>query len=933
MGNSSASSPAAPGEGCVELAARHGSVPVGLEGVVAFRVLSFCSWRERALLAGLGRDWRALLGLSTTSQDGSRCDGNDMYFYFLCERLAAEHLVYVPLGAGTSAGSGQVVRSAPPKSMGSSWESVFRELFPLHRRGSEAKEDVTPSSPQNEEEVFRINVAARFRPARTAATEAAMEEVVLPLHQKVQLVKQQYGVSSKDAVAMIMRERSEKTQRKSLKKGGRASCFQLPADGEVFSECLVPDTSNKENGSSASNQAPASQGYSEKKPATSQKVLEDETEAEPQDVEEEVTTDARCSILAVREDSASVLAVTRQSGLRDFRFDRVYGEASVQADVYESSAQRLVVDFLNGKCASVICYGQTGSGKTFSMFGPPSTSSAGKDVSFRGIVPRACIEILEAVEGWRAQGVEASVGVSYVEIFGSEVSDLLKEGQVLGQGQQGRYDAVRATDRVGHRYVLDGHNEIRVRTWEEVDDLLRIGDEAKRRAATAMNERSTRAHSLLVLTLCKGSSAEGMPEQRSRFYLADLGGCENVTKSKTDATTQAKVTVVGGEEQSRISWEEYYRNRQRIQETLHINKGLLALKRVIEALHKRSTLSAEGVPQERLPYVPYQDSKLTMILQDALGGSARTLVITTATMEPEHVAESIQTLRFAETCASIQKRSDGDKAFSVQMALHQLAKEIEQVEDQIKKKERWEEQRVMRTDIDTIGGAFGELAKSSNVFLREEVVVKSVLVGAEAERERLEWLLQRQADLEGMGGAGLKHYHDMTATETRDGGRGGDWREKDRFQTKMKARDFEDEGVLADAIRFFFRKAAGAGEAFGETEVSKGKRLTRTKIPAGYFRLARSLRQGWEDASDAGVEKRGFGKTMLDRTQEWRQKIKQSPDMRCTLLQELLHEFQYVPAEADYKPLPAEREVEENILVNASPSPSPSPLTSDLDEF
>ena len=46
--------------------------------------------------------------------------------------------------------------------------------------------------------------------------------------------------------------------------------------------------------------------------------------------------------------------------------------------------------------------------------------------------------------------------MSYVELFGNEVSDLLREGRVVGQGVEGRYSAVRATDHVGHRYVLDG---------------------------------------------------------------------------------------------------------------------------------------------------------------------------------------------------------------------------------------------------------------------------------------------------------------------------------------------------------------------------------------------------------------------------------------------------------------------------------------------
>ena len=83
--------------------------------------------------------------------------------------------------------------------------------------------------------------------------------------------------------------------------------------------------------------------------------------------------------------------------------------------------------------------------------------------------------------------------MSYVELFGHEVSDLLRKGRILGQGVEGRYSAVRATDRVGHRCVLDGLAQWAIESWAEINELLRVGDEAKRRSATAMKERSTRA--------------------------------------------------------------------------------------------------------------------------------------------------------------------------------------------------------------------------------------------------------------------------------------------------------------------------------------------------------------------------------------------------------------------------------------------------------
>merc|ERR1719214_109272 len=119
-----------------------------------------------------------------------------------------------------------------------------------------------------------------------------------------------------------------------------------------------------------------------------------------------------------------------------------------------------------------------------------------------------------------------------------------------------------------------------------------------------------------------------------------------------------------------------------------------------------------------------------MILQEALGGSARTLVVTTATMDPCHAVESLQTLRFAETCAKVRNQGASSTAASVQAALRLVAEQIKHYEAEVVRKERWETRLVRRRDVDTVAGAFGE----GNMIEREEVIPTSVLVGAEHER-------------------------------------------------------------------------------------------------------------------------------------------------------------------------------------------------------
>ena len=61
-----------------------------------------------------------------------------------------------------------------------------------------------------------------------------------------------------------------------------------------------------------------------------------------------------------------------------------------------------------------------------------------------------------------------------------------------------------------------------------------------------------------------------------------------------------------------------------------INTSLLTLGRVISSL------------VDRLAYIPYRDSKLTRLLQESLGGRAKTLIV--ATIAPKATEETLSTL-------------------------------------------------------------------------------------------------------------------------------------------------------------------------------------------------------------------------------------------------------------------------------------------------
>ncbi|KAJ1480827.1 P-loop containing nucleoside triphosphate hydrolase protein, partial [Baffinella frigidus] len=157
------------------------------------------------------------------------------------------------------------------------------------------------------------------------------------------------------------------------------------------------------------------------------------------------------------------------------------------------------------------------------MFGPDlaSSSAVGNlDEARSGIVPRACSEVMAALEQRTTRGFAANLSVSYVEIYGEQVTDLLMEGAQVGLWHG-----------VAHHAVYTGNCAQKVETVDQLRALLLKGDEAKRRAATAMNERSSRAHALLLFSLAQVHAETGV-EVCSSLCLADLGGSEKVLKSQ-----------------------------------------------------------------------------------------------------------------------------------------------------------------------------------------------------------------------------------------------------------------------------------------------------------------------------------------------------------------------------------------------------------------
>ena len=73
-----------------------------------------------------------------------------------------------------------------------------------------------------------------------------------------------------------------------------------------------------------------------------------------------------------------------------------------------------------------------------------------------------------------------------------------------------------------------------------------------------------------------------------------------------------------------------------LKEATYINKSLTFLEQVVVS-----------VCDNKRDHVPYRQSKLTNFLKNSIGGNCQTVMIANIYPEPEHLEESISTLKFA----------------------------------------------------------------------------------------------------------------------------------------------------------------------------------------------------------------------------------------------------------------------------------------------
>ncbi|XP_069449076.1 centromere-associated protein E isoform X3 [Ovis canadensis] len=322
--------------------------------------------------------------------------------------------------------------------------------------------------------------------------------------------------------------------------------------------------------------------------------------------------------------------VFQVDGSKSFNFDRVFHSNETTKNVYEEIAVPIIDSAIQGYNGTIFAYGQTASGKTYTMMGSQE---------YLGVIPRAIHDIFQKIKKFPDR--EFLLRVSYMEIYNDTITDLLCDTQKMKP-------LIIREDFNRNVYVADLTEEV-VYTSEMALKWITKGEKNRHYGITKMNQRSSRSHTIFRMIL--ESREKGEPSnfegsvKVSHLNLVDLAGSERAAQTGAEGL--------------------------RLKEGCNINRSLFILGQVIKKL---SDGQVGG-------FINYRDSKLTRILQNSLGGNAKTRIICTIT--PVSFDETLSTLQFASTAKYMKNTPYVNEVSSDEALLKRYRKEIMDLKKQL----------------------------------------------------------------------------------------------------------------------------------------------------------------------------------------------------------------------------------------------------------
>ena len=432
----------------------------------------------------------------------------------------------------------------------------------------------------------------------------------------------------------------------------------------------------------------------------------------------------------VRPGAASTISLDPSDGHiringRSFGYASSVVKGSDQIVAYESLGVDLFGKLRDGYDCTLLAYGQTGSGKTYTMFGPPGSLTEASLAKAKGEIPPAWGVFPRLMMNLLNEPDLGTLAASAIEVYQDRAYDLLNKrkhltvggtrSQSTGLVVNGKMHPVSCYCRICHNsreqkkemqhkhgntihliddFCTNGEQRWPLRTPNDIACLARTVEATRVAQGHLLNARSSRSHCLVRLHLTRNSRDITKEQQ---FVFVDLAGSERIGKSG--------VTGIGKSE------------------ALKINSSLTCLGRVIKSLGEGSK------------HVPYRTSTLTMLLRSSFGGKSVTSVVVNVSSDPQHIEESVCSLKFGERMVRVKNRATIVSGVSMSAETDMLVQKLKKAHADL---QQMKDKKMC--------GHFGANSTQTEINSITENIRRLQLY------EKQAWILQIQkTELEGMG--------------------------------------------------------------------------------------------------------------------------------------------------------------------------------------
>lgn len=336
-------------------------------------------------------------------------------------------------------------------------------------------------------------------------------------------------------------------------------------------------------------------------------------------------------------------------GEHDFSFSQIFEEKDSERSVYNIVVAPMAKKCIRGENCALVCFGQSQSGKSTLLLGRKSSktdktisqsqngSSANASISLDssfsdekdGLIARLAHDIFDRMRE-SPSTIEFSVKLSYIEIYLEMIRDLLVPSK--------RYLKILEDDEIDEEYDLKRSPTPKIEGLSHIScidakDMINLVNRANAFRLVRDEKNQTdlgRSHSILMIDITQKNIVND-EITKSTFMIADTGGNEvdgSKDKARSLLTTPHSLQL----------------------ETALAGKSHSALKTVVKSLES-SASTDYGI--SRIPKTQFLESKLTIMLAEALGGNSHCSFILAASPASLNVTHTLNTLRFGKRLLSI----------------------------------------------------------------------------------------------------------------------------------------------------------------------------------------------------------------------------------------------------------------------------------------